>query len=266
MGVEIMFDFFARLAPGLALVAGLIAVVFVGAPGPGYKFDIIPLGTGFQLLRYGAYFGLAAGGLGAIGILARLISGHGALSLALIGLVLGLAAVGFVENFRRQAAAVPPIHDITTDTENPPQFVAAIPAREAFGAANPPEYVGDQPEPGETGRTIREAQLAHYTDLGSVFIDADPGVAFAAVLGTVEDMGWELLEANTGEGRVEAVDTTFWYGFKDDVVIRVEPLPDGSVRVDVRSKSRVGVSDLGTNAQRIRDFFAALQTRTGGSN
>jgi len=262
--MDIMFDAIARITPGLALAVGVLALALVAGPGPGYKYGIIPLPTVFDMLKYGAMVGMAAGGLGVIAILARLMSGQGALALALIGLLFGVAATGFVMNFRAQATAVPPIHDITTDTENPPQFVAAIALREAAGAVNPPDYVGNEPEPGDTGHTIREAQLAYYPDLQSVFLDADPGVVSAAILATIEEMGWDLIEANTLEGRFEAIDTTFWYGFKDDVVIRMDPQRDGAVRVDVRSKSRVGVSDVGANAARIREFLGALTARTGG--
>jgi uncharacterized protein (DUF1499 family) len=72
-------------------------------------------------------------------------------------------------------------------------------------------------------------------------------------------MGWTMVAANAGEGRIEATDTTFWYGFKDDIVIRVTPAGAGS-RLDVRSVSRVGRSDIGTNAKRIRKYLANLNS------
>jgi uncharacterized protein (DUF1499 family) len=72
-------------------------------------------------------------------------------------------------------------------------------------------------------------------------------------------MGWDLVASDPAGLRIEATDTTFWFGFKDDVVIRVTPQPNGS-RVDVRSLSRVGVGDIGANAARIRKYLAALKT------
>jgi hypothetical protein len=263
MEMEIIMAALGRTLPWLALIAGLLAVGAVFGTGPLHKAGTISWLTILHGLRYGAFLGMAAGGIGVIAIIVRLISGQGALALALVGLLLGGAAFGFVMNFRAQAGAVPPIHDITTDTENPPAFVAAIAAREAGVSVNPPEYVGDQPEPGDTGRTIREAQLAAYPDLQSVFVDADRSYVFTASMAIVEEMGWDLLEANTQEGRIEATATTGWYGFKDDVVIRIEELPGGAIRVDVRSKSRVGVSDVGANAARIEAFLTALRERTG---
>lgn len=258
-----MFGSFARLAPTLALLAGVAAIFFVGAPGPGYKYGFIELGTIFQGLKYGAYVGLAAGALGILAILLRLVTKQGAMMPALVGIVLGVAAVGFVENFRTQAAAVPPIHDITTDTDNPPAFVATVALREAANAVNPPHYVGDEPDPGNPDRTIREAQLAHYTDLGPLVLDAAPDAVFSAAQAVVEELSWELVAANSDEGRIEAVVITAWYGFKDDVVIRIAAQSDGTTRVDVRSKSRIGVSDIGANAARIQVFLDGLSAQMG---
>ena len=70
-------------------------------------------------------------------------------------------------------------------------------------------------------------------------------------------MGWEVVDADVGTGVIEATDTTLWFGFKDDVVIRITPTTAGS-RIDMRSLSRVGRSDVGANAARIRKFFAKL--------
>ena len=71
-------------------------------------------------------------------------------------------------------------------------------------------------------------------------------------------MGWEVVAADPAAGRIEAVATTFWFGFKDDIVVRVAPAGAGSL-IDARSKSRVGVGDLGTNAQRLRAYLERLK-------
>jgi uncharacterized protein (DUF1499 family) len=68
-------------------------------------------------------------------------------------------------------------------------------------------------------------------------------------------MCWKIVDENQAEGRIEATATTLWFGFKDDVVIRIAPSPGNGTRVDIRSVSRVGLSDLGTNARRIRTFL-----------
>jgi uncharacterized protein (DUF1499 family) len=86
------------------------------------------------------------------------------------------------------------------------------------------------------------------------------GEAFDRTLSAVRDLGWEVVASDRAAGRIEAVDTTFWFGFKDDVVIRITEVPDGGARIDVRSKSRVGVGDLGTNARRVRALLARLKS------
>ena len=90
-------------------------------------------------------------------------------------------------------------------------------------------------------------------------MDATPADAFKRALQAARDMGWEIVAADAAAGRIEATDTTFWFGFKDDVVIRVEADGAGS-RVDLRSVSRVGVGDVGANAARIRAYLRTLGT------
>ena len=104
---------------------------------------------------------------------------------------------------------------------------------------------------------IASQQREAYPDLQPVTVEMPPAQAFERALATVQDMGWELVATEADAGRIEATDTTFWFGFKDDVVIRVKPAGGGS-RIDIRSLSRVGGGDVGTNAKRIRDYVAAL--------
>ena len=145
---------------------------------------------------------------------------------------------------------MPPIHDITTNIDNPPAFVAIVPIR--AGAPNPPEYLG-----GETAELQRE----YYPDMMSQVYVQPPEAVFTAVTEVVVDMGWELVDANVTDGRIEATDTTVWFGFKDDIVIRLDAGLANSTVLDVRSKSRIGRSDIGTNARRIRAFIAALNEK-----
>ena len=138
----------------------------------------------------------------------------------------------------------PPIHDITTDTDNPPAFVAAVPL-------NAPGRTDYDP-------AVAEQQLAAYPDLAPAMLPAAPAAAFDRALAVVGDMGWELLADDAGDLRIEATDRTFWFGFPDDVVVRVTADGEAGSRVDVRSLSRVGGGDLGVNARRVREFVAAL--------
>ena len=161
-------------------------------------------------------------------------------------LVVGLAVAWFPWQWVQSARSVPPINDITTDTENPPAFVALVAAR--TGLSVPTAY---------PGTATAEQQRRGYPDLKPLDLPLPPADAFARALATAKDMGWEIAAADAPAGRIEATATTPWFGFRDDVVIRVTPAPAGS-RIDVRSVSRIGKSDLGTNAKRIRTFLDRL--------
>jgi uncharacterized protein (DUF1499 family) len=167
---------------------------------------------------------------------------------SLASLVL-LIAVGSVPvGYLRGAGRVPPIHDITTDPDDPPRFVAVLPLRE--NAPNSAEYAGS---------ALSAQQRAGYPTLGPAHFAAPRAVVLSRATDVARDLGWEIVATAPAEGRLEATDRTRWFGFRDDVVVRVRPDGSGS-RVDVRSVSRVGRSDLGTNARRIQRFLAALQT------
>jgi hypothetical protein len=198
------------------------------------------------MMRWAATLGLAAAGLALMLLLiprTRMGQVIWLLSACLIGL--GVAYVPW--QLQQQARSVPPIHDITTDTLEPPEFIAILPLR--AGAANPPGYAGE-----EVARLQREA----YPDIRSYRLDAGADIAFERALAAARKMGWEIVAADPATGRIEATATTFWYGFKDDVVVRVGADNGGSV-IDVRSKSRVGRSDLGANASRIRTYLETIK-------
>jgi uncharacterized protein (DUF1499 family) len=160
----------------------------------------------------------------------------------------GIVSAAVPLYFLGQARSVPPIHDITTDTEKPPQFVAILPLR--AGAANPPGY---DPKVGEV-------QKGAYPHIRPLELAVPPAAAFARALAAAREMEWEVVAAEEKEGRIEAVATTRWFGFKDDVVVRLAPAAGGA-RIDVRSKSRVGRSDVGANAKRIERFLMLLTTQ-----
>lgn len=227
-----------------ALALALIALLLLFLSGPGTRFGMWDFRTGFQLLRYGAYAGIAAAVLGLVALL--LTRGRGRV-IAAVALLMGALAWFLPWNLRRGAMEYPPIHDITTDTRNPPVFVAVAPLRQ--DAPNPVEYQGD---------SIAAQQQQAYPDLRPMMMAMPVDSAFSLALRTARGMGWELVDQNRREGRIEATATTSWFGFKDDVVIRVTSA-SGISRVDVRSKSRVGRGDVGANAKRIRAYLDALR-------
>ena len=160
---------------------------------------------------------------------------------------MGAVAFGVPFMMLQSAKRSPPIHDITTDTENPPRFVAIILLRK--GSPNPVEY---------QGADISHQQRTAYPDIQPATITGAPDAAFNRALDTARQLGWQIVAAIPNEGRIEATDTTIWFGFKDDIVVRVTPTGAGS-RIDVRSVSRLGQGDLGKNAARIRDYLQRLQ-------
>jgi uncharacterized protein (DUF1499 family) len=137
-----------------------------------------------------------------------------------LALVLGLASLAPPLAFQRQARSVPPINDISTDARS-------------------------------------KAQQQAYPDIKPIMLAEPKEKAFERALAAAQAMGWEIVTHDPAAGRIEAVDTTFWFGFKDDVLVQVAATSGGS-RVDVRSKSRVGRGDAGTNARRIRGFRERL--------
>jgi uncharacterized protein (DUF1499 family) len=246
------------MSPGLAekpsvvavvgFIAAVLALLMVAGAGPAYRLRLIDLTDAFVLMRWGAWTGLGA-------VLVALVGGwitrpgaqRRGFAFALVGAVTGAVAFGVPFAMLQSAMASPPIHDITTDTENPPRFVAMIPLRQ--GSPNSIEYQGE---------AIARQQRVAYSDIRPATIAEPPAAAFKRALNAARDLGWQIVAAVPDEGRIEATDTTLWFGFKDDIVVRVTPTAGGS-RIDVRSVSRLGEGDLGKNASRIRAYLQRLQ-------
>ena len=165
-------------------------------------------------------------------------------ALGLVPITVVLASVG------RAGFDVPPIHDITTDWVNPPEFVAAKDVRGPDD--NSLNYAG-----AEVSRQQRQA----YPEVKPLMLEADADAVFVAVTELVNELGWSVLRSDAVAGEIEAVDQTLILGFKDDVIVRVSVIEEGS-QVDMRSVSRVGRSDLGANSKRIQQFMSLLENRS----
>ncbi|HYC32284.1 MAG TPA: DUF1499 domain-containing protein [Gemmatimonadales bacterium] len=230
---------------GLAPVVSALAVVLLVAAGPGTRVGLWDFRFGFQLLKWSAYLGIAGAGLGLLALLWR--PAGSSLVRPIAAVVLGVLAAAIPWRWQEQARQVPPIHDITTDTERPPEFVAVLPLR--ADAPNPAAY---------EGAGIAAQQREAYPDLVPLSVPAPRAETFRRALAAARESGWEIVAADSAAGRIEATATTQWFGFKDDVVVRIEADGAGS-RVDVRSVSRVGKSDVGANAKRIRGYLEKLR-------
>lgn len=259
-------DFWVRAALALALALP----VYFAALALSVKFGVLDWQVGFGQLT------IQVGPLAILGVLAFAVIGlllalivpprrgrRLALAALLVPVLAALAVAGFV----RTAQSVPPIHDISTDLLDPPAFsTAVLEARAQTPGGNGVDLnekrVPTTPQkrfgPAE-GRLSRELQVEAYADIQPIRLAAAPEEALKSVEAAARKVGLEIGAVDPAAGRVEATATSFWYGFKDDVVIRVRAAPGGGGSVvDVRSTSRVGISDLGANAERIRALQAAI--------
>ena len=227
------------------------AVAVVGAP-LGYRVGVVPLAIAFLALMIGVLLSLVVLPVA----VTTLVRGRGApgsrrpaLAVVAMSVVTGLGPLFVVLS----AFGLPAIHDITTDLGDPPRFEAVVPLR--ADAPNSLEH---------GGQTVADAQRRAYPDLETLVLNqaSDRVVEWAHEVAL--EVGWEIVAVDSEAGRVEATDTTPWFGFKDDIVVRVRRA-DGGMRVDVRSVSRVGGGDLGANAARVRAFLEQLEARVGAN-
>lgn len=233
----------------LALVVALVAVAILAVAGPGYRMGWFGLGTALRpMLTWAAYGGIAAGVLAIVALLLNRRGTVGARLAALVALVVGAGSLYVPWQWAQVARAVPPIHDISTDTITPPTYVEVATLRQELKVPNSLDYL---PE-------VAAQQRTAYPDVQPAFLAMSTAEAYGKALAVVRARGWEVVAADEAGRRIEATDTTRWFGFKDDIAIRVTAMPDGGSRVDVRSVSRVGRSDIGTNARRIREFLRDL--------
>jgi uncharacterized protein (DUF1499 family) len=232
----------------LAGLAGLVAAF-------GYRLGLLPLRLALlTILQYSAYAGAAGAVISLLALIGLLAARGraGSIRPAVAGVVVGAIIFGVPGRLRYESSknGYPPIHDISTDTENPPAFVEVLPLRK--DAPNTTVYGGPK---------IAAQQKRAYPDLAPTVLDVAPDRAFDRALSAVNSMGWDLVAANRDAKRIEATDTTVWFGFKDDVIVRLQEGKGGTI-VDVRSLSRVGGGDVGTNAKRIRAYLERLKSQS----
>ena len=230
----------------LVSFVSLVAFLLVVLTGPLYKYDIIELGTVFTGFKYGIFTAVAA----LVLLSLQIIFKRNTLTLASAAIAVALSAValGVPLSMLSKGKSVPPIHDISTDLINPPEFVVIAPLR--ADAPNPIAYAGE---------ATAAQQRQGYPELKTLSYLQSKAELVNAVEQAATNLGWELANTDTSEGVVEATDTTMWFGFEDDVVVRITDIGNKRL-VDIRSKSRVGGSDLGKNAERIHGFIKELDS------
>lgn len=238
------------------LGAGLLIAAIAG---PLNRFALVGVGTALMTLVFGFVVLMVGTVITIVGVLSATAK-HAPVpgTVAVVGIVIGLAAAGYVTSWIYRAEHTPPINDITTDPAHPPKFVAAIALRKRAHATVSPQYIREEHLGGHT-IDVPALQAKYYPYVKPLFLSVPPAQALARARRVARALGWRIDAYVPSAGRLEATAHTFFFDFKDDVVIRVRPHGSGT-RVDVRSESRVGVGDIGTNAARIRKFLERMKT------
>jgi len=270
-----------RFIIGLAIALAILVPAWFVVAALLTKFGVVDWRLGFGQLTLGALkpvvgpLGyaplalLAGAALALIGlVLAFAVKPPRGRLTALIALLIPVALIGWGVNLQKSIKDVPPLHDVSTDLADPPAFSQdVIDARAKVPGGNPLELqTGVIPQspnfPAYGGRKVVDVHAEKYGDLKPVISDVSPTDIFQIVLDAAKAQGWTITRAEAASGVIEATSKSFWFGFTDDIAVRIRPLADGTGSVvDVRSTSRVGLSDLGMNAKRVRAFQSDLNER-----
>lgn len=240
-----------RFLTATAALLALIALGTLGSGPLGWRLGWWPYGTAFQsLMPWAANIGIAAAVTSGLALLASLFGNGRGKWLALASLTAAAFAVYMPWQASNMRGVYPRTNDISTDTANPPAFVATLPLRKTDG--------------GSDGRYSAEAatiQAKSYADIIPLKSALPPDEVFKRAAAAAAAMpGWQLISSDSAAGRIEASQASRWFAFTDDVVVRISPDGLGS-RIDVRSASRHGRGDFGVNAKRVRAYLAALSLR-----
>lgn len=258
--------------PKYALWLALAVLVWFAIAVFGPKFGLVPwqFALGTMLRTVGPVLCLGTIFLGSLALVLALWKGpRGEWWKAALAIAIPASLMAGLLSIAATAASVPAIHDVATDTADPPQFSAAtLQMREELGANPINDYSVPLGEleawkglPAEAPiKSQSHAQIIadSFPDLQPIPYSASRAEAMAAVSAAMSDIGLSDITSDVQAGTVEGVAETFAFGFKDDVVARV-----GDGVIDMRSVSRVGLSDLGYNAARLRELSAAIQSRLG---
>lgn|SRR5262245_4373782 len=244
---------FSTVAPIAALTLSGAALALLALAPIGARLEWWHYGFGlYRLMPVSGFVAAAAVGLSVLTLaLARSRLPLRSVAMLLVALVLGAGLVYVPAQYALRRSQLPAIHDITTDTDNPPKFSAVLAARAREHASS----VDDRrPQ-------LAPLQKAAYPDVVPLLTAASVGKAFREALQVAKTMpGWSLVASDADAGRIEASEQSRWFGFTDDIVIRVGADEVGS-RVDMRSASRQGTSDYGVNGARIRAYMDVLSKR-----
>lgn len=237
------------VAAAFGFLVAAVGVIILIVSGFGYRFGVWSLPVAVRILSVGGWVSLAGGLLSLLAAaLTRPGTGRRGFVLSVLGVILGFGGFGEMVNWKLSARSAPAIHDITTDFANPPTFTPVLEAQS--GLSNPGQY---------GGAAVAAQQRAAYPEIGPAELAGlPPGAAFRIALAAARNLGWNIVTADSAAGVIEATATTPWFGFTDDIAVRIGPSDNGS-RVDVRSFSIAGQDDADNNARRVREYIAQLE-------
>ena len=241
----------------LATLSIFLVPLYFAVAAFGSKFGLWSwkIGFGKMVFKGGAPVLLTGVAIGVLALLAAFIKPRrtGGFIVAALAIAIPLGGMAKAKSVRATGAKLPFIHDVTTDTQDVPTFSAELLAQRALlKKPNSAKYIGKKDR--REKKLVSVLQARDYPDIRPIISPDAPALAYEKALDAVKDLGWALVITDREAGIIEATDTTFWFGFKDDVVIRIRPSAGGGSVIDMRSLSRVGGSDLGANAERIRAF------------
>ncbi|HEV2650497.1 MAG TPA: DUF1499 domain-containing protein [Rhizomicrobium sp.] len=242
----------------LSLVTFIIGAAIALTASYGSRFGLWDYALGLKILVPGVVLGIIgvlSGGLW----LARALTGNNSAGwrYGAVGLASSLVLTYIPLNHLWLYFTSPPIHDISTDIEYAPPFVALLPLR--AGAPNGPEYDGPK-KVVYKGRTMNTAyaQKLAYTDIKTAGLLSRTDVIFWRAVERAKSAGWNVVNFDEKTGSIEATNTFFWFGLVSDISIRVKPAGKLGTRLDIRAKSRTGENDMGMNAGLVRSFVKSL--------
>lgn len=267
-----------RILRRTALAVSLLVPVYFMAAALGVKFGLWDwrMGLGTLIVTWGPRLLIGAMVLAAAALTASLVRRpREGVGIALLALLIPALGLGYLFYVRTQSAFVPPIHDVATNIQDPPIFSDRIMQERQASGANPlhpltaslssiEAYQGPR-FADQHSRTVGELVQEDYPDLRTVTVTAPADRLFAALRSQAEDRGWTIATVDLAAGRFEAVAETFWFGFQDDVAVRVRPAgAPNQWQLDARSTSRVGLGDMGANAARLLNYLAAVTEELQG--
>jgi hypothetical protein len=255
---------FALLATRLALAALLLAAIIAAVAVLSVRTGLANFSAGLETMAASVTLAAIALMLALVWLAAALRHNRGDGKRAGMAALLGSLLLLYVPlHSVYEGLLAPPIHDATTNPEDPPRFVALAkrpPGANStvFDAAALIDYRGEH-------NTVSYMLHEYYANLTKplqpIMVTGKPtGKMFWRCFNTAKKLGWRIVDYNEAEGRIEATATSFWFAQVSDIVIRVRSAGTLGARFDMRAESETGARDFGHNLELMKTYRAALNS------